>query len=179
MINIITIGGSPSVPSRTSAFLEYCANILSARDCSVENLNIRDLDPAEVLHGQFNGATIQPAVAQVAAAQGVIVATPVYKASYTGVLKAFLDLLPQGALANKVVLPFALGGSPAHSLMLDFALKPVLAALSAQTILSGAYLLDNQVEHQDGHDLRFTAPDAEARVQSELEMLIKTVESRK
>lgn len=179
MTSILTIGGSPSTPSRTSAFLEYCTNFLTARDCSVENLNIRDLDPAEVLHGQFNGATVQPALAQVAAAQGVIIATPVYKAAYTGVLKAFLDLLPQGALANKAVLPFALGGSPAHSLMLDYAFKPVLAALSAYTILSGVYIIDSQVEHQDGHDLRFTAPDAEARVQEELQTLINAVKSTK
>jgi FMN reductase len=172
MIPIVTLGGSPSTPSRTTALLTYAADYLTAHGCIVTAINVRDLDPAEVLHGQFNGATIQPALAQVAAAQGVIVATPVYKASYTGVLKAFLDLLPQGGLAGKAALPFALGGTPAHSLMLDFALKPVLAALGAGTILSGAYLLDSQVEHNAGRDLRFTAPDVEARVHAALEGLI-------
>ncbi|MDZ4767474.1 MAG: NADPH-dependent FMN reductase [Chloroflexota bacterium] len=176
MASIVTIGGSPSAPSRTAALLTYCADYLTAGGVNVSAINVRDLDPAEVLRGQFNGATIQPALASVAAAGGVIVATPVYKASYTGVLKAFLDLLPQGGLSNKAALPLALGGTPAHSLMLDFALKPVLAALNADPVLTGVYLLDSQIEYQDGRDLRFTAPEAEARIHAALDALLRVLQ---
>ena len=57
----------------------------------------------------------------------VIVATPIYKAAYSGLLKVFLDLLPAEALRGKTVLPLASGGSVAHLLALDYALKPVLS----------------------------------------------------
>jgi FMN reductase len=74
------------------------------------------------------------------------VATPVYKAAYTGALKALLDILPPQALRNKTVLPIATGGSPAHLLVLDYALKPVLGALGASDILQGVYVTDGQLQ---------------------------------
>jgi FMN reductase len=75
----------------------------------------------------------------------VVVASPVYQASYTGVLKTFLDLVPQKGLAGKVVLPLFIGGSLAHLLTIDYALKPVLSALGARYILGGVYTVDAQV----------------------------------
>ena len=74
-----------------------------------------------------------------------MVATPVYKAAYSGVLKVFLDLLPQSALKGKTVLPLATGGSPHHMLALDYALRPVLQSLAARHILPGVYATDGQV----------------------------------
>ncbi|MDQ0896682.1 NAD(P)H-dependent oxidoreductase [Paenibacillus sp. V4I7] len=62
------------------------------------------------------------------------------EASYTGVLKAFLDLLPQKGLECKVVLPLAVGGTISHLLAIDYALKPVLSALGARNILQGVYV---------------------------------------
>ncbi len=64
----------------------------------------------------------------------VVVATPIYKAAYTGGLKALFDILPQSALRGKTVLPLATGGSPAHLLAIDYALKPVLSALGASDL---------------------------------------------
>jgi hypothetical protein len=58
----------------------------------------------------------------------------VYKASFSGALKTLLDLFPERALEGKVVLPFATGGTIAHMLAVDYALKPVLSALKAQEI---------------------------------------------
>lgn len=75
----------------------------------------------------------------------MVVATPVYKAAYSGVLKVFLDLLPQTALKGKTVLPLATGGSPHHMLALDYALRPVLQSLGAKNILPGIYATDSQV----------------------------------
>lgn len=50
----------------------------------------------------------------------MIIATPIYKAAYTGVLKVFLDLLPTNALAGKIILPIGTGATPAHLLALDY-----------------------------------------------------------
>ena len=82
---------------------------------------------------------------QVAAARLVIVATPIYKAAYSGLLKTFLDLLPQDVLRGKTVLPLATGGSAAHLLALDYALRPVLAALRARHQLDAVYACDAQL----------------------------------
>jgi FMN reductase len=75
----------------------------------------------------------------------VILATPVYKAAYSGLLKTFLDLLPQSGLRDKVVLPIATGGSLAHTLAIDYALRPVLTALAARSILPGIFAVDSQI----------------------------------
>lgn len=92
---------------------------------------LRDLPPASLLQAQTDG------IAQ-AAADVVIVATPIYKAAYSGLLKVFLDLLPPDALRGKTVLPLAMGGSLAHLLALDYALKPVL--LPWHTVLQNVAL---------------------------------------
>ena len=69
----------------------------------------------------------------------------------SGVLKVFLDLLPQTALKGKVVLPLATGGSPHHMLALDYALRPVLQSLGAKHILPGVYASDSQIpKNADG-----------------------------
>ena len=72
--------------------------------------------------------------------------TPIYKAAYSGLLKSFLDLLPQDGLRGKVVLPLATGGSSAHLLALDYALKPVLGALGARHILDAVFATDDQFD---------------------------------
>ncbi len=80
----------------------------------------------------------------------MIIATPLYKASYSGLLKSFLDLLPQAALARKPVLPFATGGSLAHLLALDYALKPVLASLGARHVLDNVFATERDILVVDG-----------------------------
>ena len=71
--------------------------------------------------------------------------TPVYKAAYSGLLKCLLDLLPQHALAGKTVLPLATGGSTAHVLAIDYALRPVLSSMGANHIVQGWFLLDRHI----------------------------------
>ena len=77
--------------------------------------------------------------------------TPVYKASYSGILKTYLDLIPQKGLENKTILPIVIGGSSAHLLMIEYALKPVLSALGANQFTQGVYVVDQQIERLDGN----------------------------
>jgi len=79
----------------------------------------------------------------------VVIATPIYKAAYSGILKAFLDLMPQFGLTGKVVLPLATGGSPAHVLAIDYALRPVLSSLNPLHIVSGLFLAEKQLERTE------------------------------
>ncbi|MBT0570181.1 NADPH-dependent FMN reductase [Curvibacter sp. CHRR-16] len=144
-MSVLLIAGSPSERSRTAALLEAAGQALQTRGVQVDRLRIRDLSPQALLLADFGHPSISRALGEVAQADVVVVATPVYKAAYSGVLKAFLDLLPQDGLKNKVVLPLATGGSPHHMLALDYALRPVLQSLAARHILPGIYASDSQV----------------------------------
>lgn len=172
MADIVTIAGSPAHPSRSSALLSHIRDLLKARDLSVDAVNVRELPAEALLYAQYDHPAIVVALAQVAQARAVIIATPVYKAAYTGILKAFLDLLPQRGLAEKIVFPIATGGSPAHLLVIDYALKPVLSALGAQNILSGLYIQDAQIEYKTTFQLETTI---EQRLQESLQTLITTL----
>jgi FMN reductase len=144
-MGVLLIAGSPSERSRSATLLDAVAQRLLFRGVQVERLHIRDLSAQALILADFGHPTISHALGRVAKADVVVVATPVYKAAYSGVLKVFLDLLPQTALADKTVLPLATGGSPNHMLALDYALRPVLQSLGAKHILSGIYATDSQV----------------------------------
>lgn len=144
-MSVLLIAGSPSEHSRSAALLDAVAQRLGLRQALIDRLRIRDLSPQALLLADTTHKTVQHALAQIASARAVVVATPVYKAAYSGVLKVFLDLLPQNGLQGKAVLPLATGGSPHHMLALDYALRPVLHALSARHILPGVYATDSQI----------------------------------
>lgn len=144
--SVLLIAGSPSDPSRSAALLDAVSLRLARRGgLKIERLNIRELPAEALLLAQWGHPAIVRALTQVAQAQAIVVATPVYKAAYSGVLKVFLDLLPQTALKDKTVLPLATGGSPHHMLALDYALRPVLQSLAARHILPGVYATDSQL----------------------------------
>lgn len=150
MTNVVAIAGSPSHPSRTSAVLKYAESILESEGLKNDLLVVRDLPAEDLLFANFESPALNKAKALVEQASGVIIATPIYKASYTGILKAFLDLLPSGAFSGKVILPIATGGTLGHLLAIDYALKPVIATLGARYVLGGVYLLDSQIQVNDG-----------------------------
>ena len=144
-MSTLLIAGSPSERSRSAALLDAVAQRLTVRGALVDRIHIRDLSPQALLLADAHHRSISQALAQVAQARVLVVSTPVYKAAYSGVLKVFLDLLPQTALQGKTVLPLATGGSPHHMLALDYALRPVLQSLGAKHILPGVYATDAQV----------------------------------
>lgn len=144
-MTVLLVAGSPSEKSRSAALLDAVQQRLHQRGAHVERLQIRDLSPQALILADFGNRSISHAIGRVAASDVLVVATPVYKAAYSGVLKVFLDLLPQAALEGKTVLPLATGGSPHHMLALDYALRPVLQSLGAKQILPGIYATDSQV----------------------------------
>lgn len=150
-MNIVGIYGSPSLRSRSNWLLQLAQTRLEGVSEHSESIAVRLLDPTALLAADAQAASVREAVARLADADVVIVATPIYKAAYSGLLKLFLDLLPQEALRGKTVLPLATGGSLAHLLALDYALKPVLSALGARDILDGVFATDQQlVSHESG-----------------------------
>lgn len=145
---IVNIVGSPSANSRTLALASNVGSTLSRQGFEVQTLNVRELPPEDLLWGRTESPALLDALALVDRARGVVVATPIYKAAYTGVLKSFLDLLPQFGLRGKIVLPLATGGSIAHVLALDYALRPVLSSLGAMHVVGGLFILDKLLHRQ-------------------------------
>ena len=159
-MNIVGLQGSPSLISRSGSLLHLARSRLQPLAGSYRGISVRDLPAEALLHAQFDHPLIQQSLAAVARADVVLVATPIYKAAYSGLLKAFLDLLPPDGLRGKTVLPLATGGSLAHLLAIDYALKPVLSALGARDILDPVYAVDSQLPV---HPMLGHAPAAELR----------------
>ena len=150
---VLSLLGSPSIRSRSAALLGELERRLAegpGGPRAVARLALRELPADALLRGDASERGIAAAVGAVAEAQLLLVATPIYKAAYSGLLKAFLDLLPQDALRGKTVVPLATGGSMAHLLALDYALKPVLAALGARDIRDAVYASDAQLPSEAG-----------------------------
>ncbi|TDT60138.1 FMN reductase [Enterobacter sp. AG5470] len=175
-MRVVTLAGSPRFPSRSSALLEYARERLSAQDIEVCHWHLHNFAPEDLLYANFDSPALQTLIEQLKSADGLIVATPIYKASFSGALKTLLDLLPERALEGKVVLPLATGGTVAHMLAVDYALKPVLSALKAQEILHGVFADDSQVlDYQHKPSL---SPNLQTRLDSALETFWQALHRR-
>ncbi|CAM2144955.1 FMN reductase [Pararobbsia alpina] len=145
MSYVVTISGSPAARSRSTYLLSAAEASLHARGIATRRIEPRDLPAEALLHADFGHPAIREALELVEHAQAVVIATPVYKVAYSGLVKTFLDLLPQTGLTGKLVLPIATGGSLAHLLALDYALKPVLSSLGARHVLANVFATDTEV----------------------------------
>jgi FMN reductase len=172
-MKIVSLSGSPSAVSRSTALLRWCEAQLAPGAHAVHTIALRDLPATALLQAQFHDPELQASLRRVAEADVVLVGTPIYKAAYSGLLKVFLDLLPQDGLAGKQVLPLATGGSLAHLLALDYGLRPVLHALGARHLLDAVFATDGQFQK---HPTLGYVPDAEtiARLERSLKPLLDT-----
>ncbi len=166
---VVSLGGSPSQKSRSAVLLDYARQRLQQQGVEVISYQIRDFAAEDLLYARFDSLQVQLLISQLAQADGVLVATPVYKASFSGALKTLLDLLPERALQHKVVLPLATAGSSAHMLAVDYALKPVLAALKAQEMLQGVFAEDRQISYSAGDAPAELVPLLQERLDEALE----------
>ncbi|ONH53676.1 FMN reductase [Pseudomonas cedrina] len=175
---VVTLGGSPSQRSRSGVLLEKTRQWLQDKGVEVVSYQIRDFPAEDLLHARFDSPKVVDLLQQVANADGLVIATPVYKASFSGALKTVLDLLPERALAHKIVLPMATGGSIAHMLAVDYALKPVLSALKAQELLHGIFAEDSQIAYSEGSVQAQLVPVLEQRLHEALETLYSAMARR-
>ena len=174
-MSVILLGGSPAPHSSSSRLLQHIGERLALHGQRLHRIEVRDLSATALLSLDTDEPSIARALAQVRQADAVVVATPVYKAAYSGLLKAFLDLLPQDGLAGKLVLPLATGGSQSHMLALDYALRPVLASLAPRHILPSIYATSEQLPWDADKGLAPVAAIA-ARIDAGVEQLAHELE---
>jgi len=149
---IIILSGSPNPQSRLNGIMAHLERKLAAGGATVDHLAAASLPAEDLIFGRFDSPAVREAIERVARADAVVVASPVYKASYTGLLKTLLDLLPQKGLEGKTALPVMIGGTIAHLLAIEFALKPVLSALGARRFAGEVYALETQVSRTETPD---------------------------
>ncbi|MDF2720617.1 MAG: reductase [Paenibacillus sp.] len=177
-LKIAIIVGSPSKQSRLNGLTAKVEQKLRDEEAQVDLVIVNELPPEDLIYAKFDSPHIQKANAIIEQADAVVVASPVYKAAYTGVLKTYLDLLPQKGLEGKIVLPLFIGGTISHLLSIDYALKPVLSALGARHILSGVFAVDSWVSKTDQgqYDL---SEELQTRLESAAAELVQEARLRK
>src|SRR5262245_38460126 len=134
-----TNGGS----SQSGALLDIALLLLRAGGVRGVRHDLAAL-PADGLLWRGRDALVDAVLDALLAAELVVVATPIYRATYSGLLKVFLDLLPNGALTGKVAIPIASGGSLGHQLAIDHGLRPLLGSLGATVVATGVYASSQQ-----------------------------------
>ncbi|WP_181808081.1 FMN reductase [Streptomyces shenzhenensis] len=141
-MKLVVVSAGLSVPSSTRLLADRLAAAVGRQArVELEVVELRDL-AVEIAHNFTNGfpgrrlAAAQEAVTE---ADGLIVVTPVFTASYSGLFKSFFDVLDKDALAGKPVLIAATGGTARHSLVLEHALRPLFAYLRAVVVPTAVY----------------------------------------
>ena len=142
-MRITVVASGLSVPSSTRLLADRLAAATAARSegAEVTVVELRELavDIANHLTGGFPSPRLASAIESVTDADGLIVVTPVFSASFSGLFKSFFDVLEPESLAGKPVLLGATGGTPRHSLVLEHALRPLFAYLRAVVVPTGVY----------------------------------------
>jgi FMN reductase len=133
--------GGLSARAFSFSLLERALAALAERGASTTLIDLASL-PADSLLARRRSADVDAALASVASASIVVASTPVYRATYSGLLKVFFDLLPLNGLVDKTAIPIATGGSPAHQLVIDHGLRPLFASVGAITTPTGVYGTD-------------------------------------
>jgi FMN reductase len=176
MSDIVILSGSPAIPSRTDISLKHIQSLVENAGFTTAYFSITDFSADDLFQGKYNSEDISKLSERIQAARGVIIGSPVYKASYTGVLKALIDLLPEGAFKGKPVLPIMIGGSNRHLLAIDYALKPLISILKGEP-LQGIYFVDKEIDKQNPekpiNDLHLID-----RVQSQVQEFVEAIQLR-
>lgn len=143
-VRIAAVVGNPRPDSRTHALARTLAGELAGvlPRATTGEVDLAVLGP-RVLEPAAHGAA--DAVTEVLGADILVVASPTYKATYTGLLKAFLDRLATGSLAGKRAVPVLLGGTPSHQLAVDVHFTPLLLELGATVPARGLFVLESEL----------------------------------
>ncbi|GAA4531355.1 MULTISPECIES: NADPH-dependent FMN reductase [Nonomuraea] len=145
-MSLVVLVGNPREGSRTRGVAVEAALAVGERvelPAPHDVIDLAALGPH--LLSPIPSADVEVALELVTEASVLVVASPTYKGTYTGLLKAFLDRLPPRALAGTVALPLLVMGDPAHSLAVEVHLRPLLVELGATVPTPGLAVLESRL----------------------------------
>lgn len=160
---IVGFSGNPARPSKTRGFVDHVVREIARReDHDAAVYDVADLGPSFRLADGAGGLdrTARDIVAQVESAELLVVGSPTYKGSYTGLFKHFFDLLDPAALRGKPVLLTATGGGPRHALVVEHAIRPLFGFFEAFALPTAVYATE-----QDFRDGAIVSPPIIARLE--------------
>ena len=171
----VGFAGSSSRPSRTRNLVEAITTTAAKRIGATSTIyDLNEIHPSL-------GSTLDPSKAPpdlvelieaITNADALIVGSPVYKGTYTGLFKHLFDLIEPKALKDKPVVLSATGGSERHALVLDHGLRPLFAFFSADIVATGVYATEGDfTDHQPSSTALISRID---RVSLELSWRINT-----
>ena len=145
--SLVAVSAGIQVPSSTRLLADrlVAATERHLRDAGIDPLTtvieLRDhaQDLSNNLLTGFPSPTLQTAIDEVTGADGLIVASPIFNASYSGLFKTFFDVVEHDSLDGRPVLLAATGGTARHSLALEHALRPLFSYLGADTVRTAVY----------------------------------------
>lgn len=144
-LRAVAVSGGLQRPSKAAALAEHLLDLLAEEVlCEQRLIELSSLAPqlaGVVWRSQLPG-TVEQELAAVEQADVLVVATPVYRGSYTGLFKHFFDFIHQDALIDKSILLAATGGSERHALMIEHQLRPLFSFFQARTLPLGVYATD-------------------------------------
>jgi FMN reductase len=147
---LVVVVGNPRAGSRTRGVAVAAARAVGAAAGLPAEPAVIDLaELAPLLLAPERAAAVAEAVRVTLAADVLIVASPTYKGTYTGLLKVFLDQLATGSLAGTVALPVLMMGLPQHALAVEVHLRPLLVELGATVPTPGLAVLESDLDRLD------------------------------
>lgn len=170
MARLVALAASPRPSSRSRALLDIAVERLRAQGADIQYFHLNIFPAADLLALNTESDAIAAWADAVAAADGLILATPVHKASFSAGLKALLDVLPERGLANKAVLTISAGGSKRHQLAVEHGLRPVLSVLKAITVNEHVYASEEEGKRDSNGVLQWQ-PQVSARLDKALQQL--------
>jgi FMN reductase len=151
-LKIVGFAGSSSRPSRTRNLVEAVARAAAARTgADIEIYDLTEIHPSlgATLDPRQAPPDLQALIDTISSADALIVGSPVYKGTYTGLFKHLFDLIEPKALKDKPIVLTATGGSERHALVLDHGLRPLFAFFSADILATGLYATEADfTDHQ-------------------------------
>jgi FMN reductase len=133
-MSLVAINGSHSAASSTHALAALAVELHG----SGLVVDVVTLDPAGLI-GTAPSDDVQAVLTAIAEASILVLVTPIYRATYSGLLKVLFDQLPAAALAGKVAVLAATAGGPAHYLALDTGGRALVASLDGWTVPTVTY----------------------------------------
>jgi FMN reductase len=149
MTTVAVLSAGLSQPSSTRLLAGRLAEAVARKsfsslgaDVDIVHVELRELahEITDNLLTGFPGKRLREAIGVVTDADALIAVTPVFSASYSGLFKSFFDVLDRDALRDKPTLIAATGGSARHSLVLEFALRPLMSYLHARVVSTAVFV---------------------------------------
>lgn len=141
-IRIVCLSGSASAPSKTRALVELAGRKAAVLyGATVQTYDLTDLQPSLGQAASLDDLdpVARAIVDSLVNADALVVGSPVYKGSYTGLFKHLIDLIDPAALAGKPILLTATGGGDKHALVIEHQLRPLFAFFEAAVLPTGVY----------------------------------------